>query len=184
MRGIQIEVNKADVKRVQMHLKKLEDAPKHLRNAINRTTTQALKSIKQGRSAGYTVKAGRFNADIRVQRATAAHLDATIKSAGRPPTLQSFKTSAPKAGVKADITKSGLKLIKGDAGKGAAFMMNGLPTQRRTAERHPLKVLRGNSTPIMVEKIYKGERGGQGNMEEKIRQRLHEEMMAEIKKLM
>ena len=184
MRGIQIEVNQADIKRVQMRLRKLENAPKHLRNAINRTATETMAMIRQGRDTGYTVKPGRFNADIHLWRASPAHLDAVIRSAGRPKTLQSFHTTSPKAGVKADVTKSGLKLIKGKKDPGAAFMMNGLPTQRRTKDRHPLKVLRGNSTPMMVEKIYKGEHGGQGNMEPKIREHLHQEMLKEIKKLM
>ena len=189
MNGIYVEVDQADLHRVMSKLKDMEKAPRHLRNAINRTATQAMKMIKAGRSQGYTIKAGRFNSDIKVQRASAAHLDTTIKSRGKPPTLSgSFKTSYPKAGVKADITKSGLKRLVTTTG-GAAFIpsggqASGLMAQRRGKERFPIKVLYGNSVPKMVEMIWKGERGGQGDMEDKVKKRLHEEMMAEIAKIM
>lgn len=183
MSGVYIEVNQEDVRRVQKKLKDLEKAPQKLKNAINRTATQTMKMIRAGRSAGYTVKAGRFNSDIKRYNASAGRLEATIRASGRPPTIKNFKTSMPKSGGKADITKSGLKPIKTDAA-GAAFSMKGLMTQRRGRERFPVKVIYGNSTPKMVEKIYKGERGGQGNMEGRIREKLHEEMLKEIQKLM
>jgi hypothetical protein len=94
----------------------------------------------------------------------------------------------PKAGGKADITKSGLKRLVTATG-GAAFIptggkAEGLMAQRRGASRSPIKVLYGNSVPKMVEQIYQGKRGGQGDMEDVIRKRLHEEMMAEIAKIM
>lgn len=186
---IYIEVDQNDLHKVTAKLKDMEKAPRHLRNAINRTATQAMRMIKQGRGKGYTIKAGRFNQDLgKIQRATAEHLDATIRAKGRPPTLKEFKTSYPKAGGKADITKSGLKKLVTDSG-GAAFIPSGgsaagLMAQRRGSDRYPIKVLYGNSVPKMVEMIYKGERGGQGNMEDKIRKRLHEEILAEIAKIM
>lgn len=183
-----IEVDKADLKYVTKKLQNAEkNAPRVLRNAINRTATAAMQMIRQGRSQGYTIAAGRFNSDIKIQRANASHLDATIKSSGRTHTLKNFKMSMPKSGGKADITKSGLKKLKGSRG-GAAFVPSsgaaaGLMVQRRGKSRFPLKVFSANSTPKMVEQIYKGERGGQGDMEEKIRKRLHEEIQKEIAKL-
>lgn len=187
--GIYIEVDQADLKRVTSKLKDMEKAPRYLRNAINRTATEAVRKIKAGRGQGYTIKAGRFNQDIKTQRASAAHLDATIKASGRPPTLKnSFKTSVPKKGAKADITKTGLKSLRTDSG-GAAFVPTGgqaagLIAQRQGKERFPLRVLYGNSVPKMVEKIWKGERGGQGDLQESVRERLHQEMLAEIAKIM
>lgn len=84
MSDFYIEVDKRDMNRVQ---KVLEDAPKKvprvLRSAINQTATLALRKIKQGRSAGYTIKAGTFNSEIQTQRANEGHLDATIKSQGQ-----------------------------------------------------------------------------------------------------
>ena len=187
--GIYIEVDQADLKRVTKKLKDMEKAPRHLRNAINRTVTEAMRRIKAGRTQGYTIKSGRFNQDIKTQRATASHLDATIKASGRPPTLKNnFKTSAPKKGAKADVTKTGLKSLRTDGG-GAAFILKdgraaGLIAQRTSKARFPLRVLYGNSVPKMVEKIWEGERGGQGDLTEAIRQRLMEEISAEIAKIM
>ena len=56
--------------------------------------------------------------------------------------------------------------------------------QRKGKERYPIKVLYGNSVPKMIEQIYKGERGGQGDMKDKIQKRLHDEIQAEIAKIM
>lgn len=188
MSGIYIEVNQADLHRVMSKLKDMEKAPRHLRNAINRTATVAMKMIKKGRSKGYTVKVGRFNSDIKKFNAAPTNLQATIRANGKPPTLKSFKTSFPKAGGKADITKSGLKKLVTDTG-GAAFIPSGgkaegLMAQRRGKERSPIKVLYGNSVPKMVEQIYQGKRGGQGDMEKEIKKRLHDEILAEIAKIM
>ena len=99
-----------------------------------------------------------------------------------------FKTSAPKKGAKADVTKTGLKSLRTDGG-GAAFILKGgraagLIAQRTSKARFPLRVLYGNSVPKMVEKIWEGERGGQGDLTEAIRQRLMEEISAEIAKIM
>lgn len=189
MSGVYIEVDQGDLKRVMKKLKDMEKAPRHLRNAINRTATQAMKMIKAGRSQGYTIKAERFNKAVKKYPATPSNLTATIRAGGKPPTLSgSFKTSYPKAGGKADITKSGLKKLVKSTG-GAAFIPSGgkaagLMAQRRGSSRFPIKVLYGNSVPKMVEKIWEGERGGQGDMEQKVKERLHEELMAEIAKIM
>jgi hypothetical protein len=183
-----VEVDKADLKYVTKKLQNAEkNAPRVLRNAINRTATQAMKMIRQGRSQGYTIAAGRFNSQVKKYPATPGRLEATIKSSGKTHTLKNFKTSMPKSGGKADITKSGLKKLSGSRG-GAAFIPSsgkaaGLMVQRKGKSRFPLKVFSANSTPKMVEQIYKGERGGQGDMEDKVKKRLHEEIEKEIAKL-
>lgn len=184
--AIRIEI---DTKHVLRKLKNVETkAPKVFRNAINRTATQAMKIIKQGRSHGYTVKPSRFNEDLgKIQRATAEHLDATIKAKGKPLTFSgSFKTSMSKAGGKADITKSGLKPLVSSKG-GAAFIPSagkaaGLMTQRHGKERFKVKVLHGPSVPKMVEQIYKGKLGNEA-LEPFIRKTLHEELRKELTKL-
>ena len=100
MNTFYIEVNKKDIAYIN---RKLADAPgkaaRVLRNAINQTATIANRKIKSGRSAGYTIKAGAFNSEIQIQRANLGHLDATIKSQGRPRTIQQFKVSRPKVGA-------------------------------------------------------------------------------------
>lgn len=189
MEYFKVEIDKKQLRALTFKLKNAEkDTPKHLRNAINRTVTEAMRQIRAGRAQGYTIKAGRFTQGIRVQRATASHLDATIKSSGRPPTIKNFKTTTPKSGAKADITKTGLKsLRKGEAG--AAFILRGgkaagLIAQRKTRKRFPLRILYGNSVPKMVEKIWEGERGGQGDLTDEIRERLLKEISIEIAKIM
>lgn len=188
--GIYVEVDQADIRRVTSKLKNMEKAPRYLRKAINRTATEAIRKIKAGRSQGYTIKAGRFNQDIKVQRASVAHLDATIRSAGNMPTIKgNFKTSTPKKGAKADIVKTGLKTIQPIGGGGKAFVAPGgraagLIVRRKTKNKKPLEVIKGNSVPKMVEKIWEGERGGQGNLQESVQERLHEEMLTEIANIM
>lgn len=194
---IYAEVDQNDLNLVLTKLHGLEKAPNHLRNAINRTATQAQKMLKDGQKAGYTLKARKFNSGIKLQRATANHLNAVIRATGKPHTIQSFKTTYPKAGGKADVTKSGLKKLKTSAG--ASFIpkggkASGLMVTRRSKEKTPtvngvhalknIHVLHGPSVPKMVEKIYKGERGGQGDMKDKIQERLHDEILKEIAKIM
>lgn len=184
---IYVEVDKQDLSRVKRKLNDLSKAPSHLRNAINRTATQAMQMIRAGRSRGYTLKASRFNSDIKVYRASANRLDALIKSQGRPPTIGSFKTSAPKSGGKADVVKTGLKEIAARGG-GKAFIGQGgkikdLMVKRETRDRDSIQVLHGPSVPKMVEMIYKGKRGGQGEMEPRVKKILHEEIGKEIAKI-
>lgn len=184
--AIRIEI---DTKHVLGKLKCMEiKVPKVFRNAINRTATQTMKMIKQGRSQGYTVKPSRFNEDLeKIQRATTEHLDATIKAKGKPLTFSgSFKTSMPKTGGKVDITKSGLKPLVSSTG-GAAFIPSagkamGLMTQRHDSERFPVKVLHGPSVPKMVKQMYEGKLSNEA-FEPLIKKTLHEEIKKEIAKL-
>ena len=182
MSEIYVEVNQADLKLVMKKLGDMEKAPKHLRNAINRTATKAKKMLSDGARQAYTVKSGKFNQDIKIQRATAAHLDATLKASGRPRTVMSFKHSMPKSGGKVDIVKSGLKPLRTSEG-GAAFIFNGLMAQRRTRERGPIRVAIGNSVPKMIEKVWQGERGAR-DIQRTVSRQLHDEMLKEIKKIM
>lgn len=190
MSQLYYEVNKADLRYVQSKLKGMESkAPSVFRNAINRTATKVKKNITTGVKSSYTMKAKAYGKDITIQRATASHLDATIKAQGRPRTLKEYKFSAPKRGVRSDITKSGLKDLVSQIGGGHAFVgkggaIGGLIAQRRGPERFPIRVPKSVSVPKMVEKVYKGERGHAGNMEPTTRKTLHEELMAEIQKLM
>lgn len=184
MSDFYIEIDKADLKYIQ---KKFDDAPQNakrvLRNSINQTATLALRKIKQGRSAGYTIKAGSFNSEIQVQRANFDHLDATIKSQGRTRTIKEFKNTVQKA----DITKSGLKALVNSAGAkpflGTGGRISGLIAQRTSKERYPLRILHSNSVPMMVDKIFKGERGGQGDMQPFIGKTLNEKVMEQAAKI-
>ena len=64
-----IQIDKADMDKVMSKLRSAgKNTPKHLKNAINRTVSQAVKQIKDGRKNAYTIKARRFNDAITVQR--------------------------------------------------------------------------------------------------------------------
>ena len=189
-----ITIDKADMRMLESKLRNMEkDTPRHLRNAINRTVTQAVRQIKSGRKNSYTIGARRFNSAITVQKATASHLDASIKSAERPPTVRNFKTSETKrSGVKVDIDKTGLKVLEKKGAYSKAFIpgggkLSGIVTQRRinhTGKKGGhFRVPYGPSVPKMIEKIWEGERGGQGNLQKTVQERLHKEIQAEIAKI-
>lgn len=187
-----IEVDKEDMKKIMSKLRGAKkDVPKHLRNAINRVVTQTMKQIREGRKEAYTITASRFNQAITVQRATVNHLDATIKSAARPPTIRNFKISASKRyGVRADVNRTGLKMLEAPGAYGKAFIptsgkLAGLVTQRRIGAGNGgrFRVPYGPSVPKMIEMIWQGKRGGQGNMQQDMRERLHDEIRAEIAKI-
>lgn len=115
-------------------------------------------------------------------------MDATIKAKGRTRTIKEFKTKMSTHGAKTDITKSGLKALVNEAGA-TAFMATGgkvagLYVQRETRERYPLRVLHANSVPIMVRKIYEGERGRQGNLEPYIQKLLYKNLSKQIDKIL
>ena len=183
-----IEVDQADLKYINSKLSSAKtNANKVLRNAINRTATVALKQIKAGRTKGYTISASRFNGEIKVQRANATHLDATITAKGSTHTLMHFRTTFPKKGGKANVAKEGLKKLVSSKG-GAAFIptagqLSGIMAQRQSSSQYPLKAFQAPSTPKMVEQIWTGEHGGQTNLPNTVQERLHTEIMAEIAKI-
>lgn len=186
---MQIEIDQAMLTAIEIKLKNLrKQTPRVLRNSINRTATETLRKIKKGRSAGYTIKAGEFNKEIKVQRASASHLDATIKAKGPVRTIKNFKTKDTKAGIKTDITKTGLKSLVNDAGAkvfiATGGKVNGLYVQRETKDRYPLRVLHANSVPKMVKKIYEGKRGDQGEMEDFIKKTLTKNISRQIDKIL
>jgi hypothetical protein len=183
------EVDKADLARVEAKLKGMETkSPSAIRNAINRTATKGKKMIVSGIKESYTMKGRAYGKEITIQRATTGHLDATIKSQGSPRTLKEYKYTAPKKGVKADIVKSGLKELLSAQGGGHAFIgkgkIAGLIAQRTSSKRLPIRIPKSVSVPKMVEMVYKGERGSEGELDPKIKKTLHDEIEAEIKKLM
>lgn len=183
-----IQVDQSDLDYVNNALSAApKNAKRVMRSAINKTATLVVRKLKKGRSAGYTVKAGAFNSEIKTQRANMSHLDATIKSQGKPRTIQQFKIADTGRGHKVDVTKTGLKSLVNAAGAttfvGTGGKVEGLIVQRETKSRYPLRVIVANSVPKMVEKIYEGERGGQGDMEEFIQKTLHDKVREQVAKV-
>ena len=186
---VEFQIDEAMMAAVQAKLKNMKaKAPNAMRNAINQTLTATNRKIKKGRSEGYTIKAGEFNKQVTVQRANRAYMNATIKAKGRVRTIKKFKVKMTSHGAKVDITKSGLKALVNDAGA-TAFMATGgkaagLYIQRETKKRYPLKVLHANSVPVMMRKIYKGERGKQGDLEPYAKKLLYKNLSRQIDKIL
>lgn len=185
---IQIEVDRNDVRALQLKLRHMQKkAPGQLKNAINKTATATKQFFYEDIEASYTVKKGRFKRELKVQRASAEKLDATITVTGRPLTIRRFKTSAPRSGGRADIVRGGLKNLKSSRG-GSAFVakggrFSGLMVQRESKDRDSVKVLKSNSVPKMTEMVYKGEGGAREALEPKIQDRLHKEIDAVMRRI-
>lgn len=180
---ITYEVSKADLEYVKSKLKGMEEkAPRVFKNAINHTAKQARKKLAAGAQAAYTVKSGGFNSRMKIQNATAGRLCAVIRSEGRTLTITRFHTTVPASGARADIVKSGLKHISG-RWKTNAFKRKGLIMQRESEKSYPVHVLRSVSVPKMLEKVYQGDRGIEGDLEPVIEKTLHDEIAAEVAKL-
>jgi len=202
MSGVYIEVNQEDVRRVQKKLKDLEKAPQKLKNAINRTATQTKKYIHQGRKAGYRMQAGPINSSMTIWRATASRLDAVIKERDRPHSLMNkdrYKISAKNGKGMAGVYKGGMKplsagpvftatMSNGHSGIFQRTEKQGIKKrlEKFSASKHTqkIKTFQGPGAAKVVESIYLGRHGGQEDMEGRIREKLHEEMLKEIKKLM
>lgn len=181
---ITYEVSQRDLRYVQRKLQGMEEkAPRVIKNAINHTAKEARKKLAVGAQRSYTVKSGGFNSRMKIQNATNSRLYAVIRAKDRPLTITRFRTTAPKGGGRADIVKGGLKELTGPK-KIKAFKRGGLIMQRKTKDRFPLKVLRSNSVPKMLEKVYSGERGMEGELAPVIQRTLHDEIKKEIEKLM
>lgn len=180
---ISYEISREDLRYVQRRLKRIEtEAPKAFKNAINHTAKEARKKLAAGAQGAYTVKNGGFNSRMRIQNATNTKLYAVIRSKDKPLTITRFHATAPKSGGKADIVKSGLKELIGPK-QIKAFKRGGLIMQRKSADRHPVKVLRSVSVPKMLEKVYEGERGIEGALGPEIQRTLHDEIRKEVRKL-
>lgn len=177
---ITVEVDKADLRMVYNALGKIgNDAPKVICRGINKTASSSKTQLSERARAVYTVKSGKFKSNMNIQKATYSRLEAEVQAKGRPLSITSFKTTAPKSGAKANIVKgNGLKAlnmggIKAFKGQGR---LNGQIYQRRSKSRFPIKKLSSNSVPIMIgnEKVY-------DQLEPKIKQMLYKNIEAQIK---
>ncbi len=180
---ITYEVNQADLNYVRKRLDQIgSKGPTVIKNALNKTAKEARKKLASGAQSAYTVKSGGFNSRMKIKNATVSSLEAEITSQDRPLTLIRFRYTAPKGGGRADITNSGYKALTSSKG-GKAVKRKGLMMHRTAARRLPVKVLRSNSVPKMLEKVYEGDRGIEGELQPVIAKSLHDEIRAQIAKL-
>lgn len=190
--GFIVEINEDELRRTMRSLRGIESgAPGKVKNAINRSATKTMKKIREGRKS-YVIKAGTFNEAIKVFRASPSQLDAAIKAIDKPHPLHKgsaegyYKTSGGSQGIKAAVMKGGMKELETGAGKAFyAKMKNGHMGifHRRSDKRLPIRELYGSGTSKMVKSIFNG-KGAGGSLEPYIQKALHDEIAAEINKLM
>ena len=152
---ITVQVDDDSLQYVKKQLGAMQSkAPMVISRALNKTAVSARQRLATRAQQAYTVKSGGFKKDMQIKKAASGNLVAEIRSQGRPLKLTKFKyystvQSEEKEGlIKADVTKSGLKILK--MGNIKAFKYNGQIFQRRSAARLPVKVLSSNSIPKMI----------------------------------
>lgn len=148
---IEVRVDEASRAYVEKRLGDMQrKAPVVISRALNKTATSARVRLAARAQQAYTVKTGGFKKDMQIDRANAGKLEATIRSQGKPLSINRFKTTAPKSGAKADITKSGLKALRGSRNIGAFRGPGSHIFQREGRSRLPIKKLFSNSVPVMI----------------------------------
>lgn len=146
------------------------EAPKVLKNAINKTAKQARKDLASKAQEKYVVKSGRFNKAMKIKNASTGTLEAVIKATGSPMELKDFKVSPASVRTGNDrpevikakvLSSSSLKsLDRGDGVKAfVAKFKSGHVTvaERQGKKRLPIKTLYSVSIPQMIgngKKVY------------------------------
>lgn len=148
---ITVRVDEASRAYVERRLGEMRHkAPVVISRALNKTAVSARVRLARRAQQSYTVKTTGFKKDMQIDRANAGKLEATIRSAGQPLSINRFKHAAPKSGAKADITKSGFKALRGPMNIGAFRGPNSHIYQREGRSRLPIKKLFSNSVPVMI----------------------------------
>lgn len=148
----------------------------YMARALNKTATTARVKLVKKAQESYTVKSGGFKKDMRITKASAGNLVATLHSNGDTLSIPKFKYSFSRPNpVRVDIVKTGLKDLykygnKAFVGKGrlhgnvyvrtgqAAKRYQGVSRseyKRRTgrevsASREGLEKLKSKSVPYML----------------------------------
>ena len=179
---IEISYDRNMLAQIEKKLGKMKgEAPKALKNALNKTARQAQADLKKQVKKQYVVKAKKLSEAMRIQKATNSNLDATIFVRGKVLNITNYKTSTPKKGAKAQVAKDGgLKQIVGPRGITAFKGMNDLIWQRRGKERYPIKPIKSLSIPKAVgneKKVY-------GIVEPDIKKNLKANVNAQVRRIL
>lgn len=175
------------------------EAPKVLKNTINRTAKQARKELASEAQKTYTIKNGGFNKAMKLKAASTGNLEATIKARGAPIPLKDFRISKAGGKVRAQVLKSGsLKplekggikaFINNVAQKGSkdtkkekagTVVKHKAIAQRLTEKRLGIEEKFSNSIPIMLgneKRVY-------GVVEPHIQENLKRNIEAQVRKIL
>lgn len=183
---IAVELDQADVNALDRRLKYMrEEAPRALRNAINRTATTARKQLVSKTREIYTY--GKKNKDITshmsTKRATVGDLTAIIYVRGGAEEMKEFDVSG---GVgQGNILTALINTTNGSKGFGSKGFQNQVgsyygPFIRKGASRFPIEKLYSLSVPSMV--------GNQGQVygptEPMIMEQLQTQVQAAVDKIL
>lgn len=175
---ITVEVNHEDLAYVQRKLGGLrEQAPKVLRDAVNKTARHARKRLAAKAQERYTVRNAGFNNHVRITNATPSRLYALLKVNGRTLTQPRFHTTrnTRRRGAQTEVIRGhGLKELVNREGNKAFFAKvatgdknvkhtasaqdktTNMVLQREGDDRYPMRSFHGSSVPKMLEKVYDG----------------------------
>ena len=175
---ITVEVNHDDLAYVQSKLGALrEQAPKVLRDAVNKTARNARMRLAAKARERYTVKNVGFNNHVKIRRATQSKLYAELKVNGRTLTQPRFHTTrnTKRRGAKTEVIRGhGLKELVNREGNKAFFAKvatghknvnhtasaqdktTNMVLQRTGDDHYPMRSFHGSSVPKMLEKVYDG----------------------------
>lgn len=170
---IEVTYDRNMLAKIERKLGKMKnEAPKVLKNAINRAAKQARKELASEAQKTYTIKKGGFSKAMKLKPASAGNLEATIKARGAPIPLKDFRISKAGGKVRAQVLKSGsLKpLEKGGIkafvnnvagkrkeqaegtrkGKAGTAVKHNAVAQRLTEKRLGIEEKFSNSIPVML----------------------------------
>jgi len=149
-----------DDKRLQRDFKKLKnDSPVALSKALNTAATETKKTELPGLILSrYSIKKPRLNKGIAVtKKAKKSSLGSEVTAGGDPISLTSFVgtrwTKKSKKGASVAVIKGKRKIIKHSFIRAKRGQKTKQVFQRKTADRYPLKALKGPSIPSMTSKI-------------------------------
>jgi hypothetical protein len=190
---LEVEVDEATLKAIELKLGKMKkDAPRALKNAVNKTARDTKKELANTAQETYTIKTMRFKKNVAQKNATQSNPTATLKVRGKANNLKSFTTKGNTDAVaaKAKVLKTGgLKALDGNGTRSKAFLVtidNGKSKkshtgifERKGKNRYPVDELYSLTAPGMVgsERVY-------GKLEPEITKTLYKNINAQIKKIM
>ena len=163
---IVVQADRADLKRVQRKLGDMRSkTPQAMRDAANKTAVTARKLLRQHAQERYMVKAGGFNAHMKIDKATLSNPTAVVRASDRPITLRRFNTKRDEQeGVFAKVLRrrgrmkqltdpeTGNKAFYGTGKKSDAPMV----FTRVGKNRYPLEAAFGPASSKMLEVVYRG----------------------------
>ena len=186
---IVVQADRADLRRVQRKLGDVRSkTPQVMRDAANKTAVTARKLLRQHAQERYMVKAGGFNAHMKIDKATLSKPTAVVRAADRPITLRRFNTKRDEQeGVFAKVLRrrgrmkqltdpeTGNKAFYGTGTKSGAPMV----FTRVGKKRFPVIAAYGPASSKMLEVVYRGsvsEAGLKVQIEELYRRNLDQQV--------